>query len=77
MYRLVFDYASYVILERAVPAIEDGFKPVRRIMHSLKELDDGRCQQGGENVVGHTMQYHPHGDQSIGDAMVQIGQKNY
>ena len=69
------DYASYVILERAVPAIEDGFKPVqRRIMHSLKELDDGRYNKVA-NVVGHTMQYHPHGDQSIGDAMVQIGQK--
>ena len=69
------DYASYVILERAVPAIEDGFKPVqRRIMHSLKELDDGRYNKVA-NVVGHTMQYHPHGDQSIADAMVQIGQK--
>lgn len=69
------DYASYVILERAVPAIEDGFKPVqRRIMHSLKELDDGRYNKVA-NVVGHTMQYHPHGDASIGDAMVQIGQK--
>jgi topoisomerase-4 subunit A len=62
-------------LERAVPAIEDGFKPVqRRIMHSLKELDDGRYNKVA-NVVGHTMQYHPHGDASIGDAMVQIGQK--
>ena len=69
------DYASYVILERAVPAIEDGFKPVqRRIMHSLKELDDGRYNKVA-NVVGHTMQYHPHGDQSIADAMVQIGQR--
>jgi topoisomerase IV subunit A len=69
------DYASYVILERAVPAIEDGFKPVqRRIMHSMKELDDGRYNKVA-NVVGHTMQYHPHGDASIGDAMVQIGQK--
>jgi topoisomerase-4 subunit A len=69
------DYASYVILERAVPAIEDGFKPVqRRIMHSLRELDDGRYNKVA-NVVGHTMQYHPHGDASIGDAMVQIGQK--
>ena len=69
------DYASYVILERAVPAIEDGFKPVqRRIMHSLKELDDGRYNKVA-NVVGHTMQYHPHGDARIGDAMVQIGQK--
>ena len=70
------DYASYVILERAVPAIEDGFKPVqRRILHALKELDDGRYNKVA-NVVGHTMQYHPHGDASIADAMVQIGQKN-
>jgi len=70
------DYASYVILERAVPAIEDGFKPVqRRIMHALKELDDGRYNKVA-NIVGHTMQYHPHGDASIGDAMVQIGQKD-
>ncbi|WP_299684514.1 DNA gyrase/topoisomerase IV subunit A [uncultured Dokdonia sp.] len=70
------DYASYVILERAVPAIEDGFKPVqRRIMHALKELDDGRYNKVA-NVVGHTMQYHPHGDASIGDAMVGIGQKD-
>lgn len=70
------DYASYVILERAVPAIEDGFKPVqRRIMHALKELDDGRYNKVA-NVVGHTMQYHPHGDASISDAMVQMGQKD-
>jgi len=70
------DYASYVILERAVPAIEDGFKPVqRRIMHSMKELDDGRYNKVA-NIVGHTMQYHPHGDASIGDAIVQIGQKD-
>ncbi len=70
------DYASYVILERAVPAIEDGFKPVqRRIMHSLKEMDDGRYNKVA-NVVGNTMQYHPHGDASIADAMVQIGQKD-
>ena len=70
------DYASYVILERAVPAIEDGFKPVqRRIMHALKELDDGRYNKVA-NVVGHTMQYHPHGDASIADAMVQMGQKD-
>ncbi len=70
------DYASYVILERAVPAIEDGFKPVqRRIMHSRKDLDDGRYNKVA-NIVGHTMQYHPHGDASIGDAMVQIGQKD-
>ena len=70
------DYASYVILERAVPHIFDGFKPVqRRILHSLKELDDGRYHKVA-NVIGHTMKYHPHGDASIGDAMVQIGQKN-
>ncbi len=70
------DYASYVILERAVPAIEDGFKPVqRRIMHSMKDLDDGRYNKVA-NIVGHTMQYHPHGDASIADAMVQIGQKD-
>jgi len=77
MYKEWFlDYASYVILERAVPAIEDGFKPVqRRIMHALKELDDGRYNKVA-NVVGHTMQYHPHGDASIADAMVQIGQKD-
>ncbi|WP_298286267.1 DNA gyrase/topoisomerase IV subunit A [uncultured Lutibacter sp.] len=69
------DYASYVILERAVPAIKDGFKPVqRRIMHSMKDLDDGRYNKVA-NIVGHTMQYHPHGDASIADAMVQIGQK--
>ncbi|MDG1572996.1 DNA gyrase/topoisomerase IV subunit A [Robiginitalea sp. M366] len=69
------DYASYVILERAVPAIEDGLKPVqRRIMHALKEMDDGRYNKVA-NVVGHTMQYHPHGDASIADAMVQLGQK--
>jgi topoisomerase-4 subunit A len=69
------DYASYVILERAVPAIEDGFKPVqRRIMHSMKDLDDGRYNKVA-NIVGHTMQYHPHGDASIADAMVQLGQK--
>src|SRR5690606_20984128 len=70
------DYASYVILERAVPALEDGFKPVqRRIMHSMKDLDDGRYNKVA-NIVGHTMQYHPHGDASIGAAMVQIGQKD-
>lgn len=69
------DYASYVILERAVPSIEDGFKPVqRRILHSMKDLDDGRFNKVA-NIVGHTMQYHPHGDASIADAMVQIGQK--
>jgi topoisomerase-4 subunit A len=77
MYKEWFlDYASYVILERAVPAIEDGFKPVqRRIMQSMKDLDDGRYNKVA-NIVGHTMQYHPHGDSSIGDAMVQIGQKD-
>ena len=69
------DYASYVILERAVPAIYDGLKPVqRRIFHSMKDLDDGRYNKVA-NVVGHTMQYHPHGDASIADAMVQVGQK--
>ncbi len=69
------DYASYVILERAVPHINDGFKPVqRRIMHSLWEKDDGRYNKVA-NIVGHCMQYHPHGDASIGDAMVQLGQK--
>ncbi len=70
------DYASYVILERAVPHIEDGLKPVqRRILHSMKELDDGRFNKVA-NIVGNTMQYHPHGDASIGDALVQLGQKN-
>ena len=70
------DYASYVILERAVPCVEDGFKPVqRRIMQSMKDLDDGRYNKVA-NIVGHTMQYHPHGDASIADAMVQIGQKD-
>ncbi len=69
------DYASYVILERSVPLIEDGLKPVqRRILHSLKELDDGRYHKVA-NVIGHTMKYHPHGDASIADAMVQVGQK--
>ena len=70
------DYASYVILERAVPALEDGLKPVqRRILHSMKELDDGRYNKVA-NIIGNTMKYHPHGDASIGDAMVQIGQKD-
>ena len=70
------DYASYVILERAVPSVYDGFKPVqRRILHSMKDLDDGRYNKVA-NIVGHTMQYHPHGDASISDAMVQIGQKD-
>ena len=77
MYKNWFlDYASYVILERAVPHIYDGLKPVqRRILHSLKEMHDGRYHKVA-NVIGHTMKYHPHGDASIGDAMVQVGQKN-
>ena len=70
------DYASYVILERAVPAIEDGLKPVqRRILHAMKGVDDGKYNKVA-NIVGQTMQYHPHGDASIGDALVQLGQKN-
>jgi len=70
------DYASYVILERAVPAIEDGLKPVqRRILHALKEVDDGRFNKVA-NAIGNTMQYHPHGDASIGEAIVNIGQKD-
>ncbi len=70
------DYASYVILERAVPAVEDGFKPVqRRILHAMKEMDDGRFNKVA-NIIGQSMQYHPHGDASIGDAMVNMGQKN-
>ncbi len=69
------DYASYVILERAIPAVLDGLKPVqRRILHSMKDLDDGRYNKVA-NIVGHTMQYHPHGDASISDAIVQLGQK--
>jgi len=77
MYRDWFlDYASYVILERAVPYINDGLKPVqRRILHAMKELDDGRFNKVA-NIIGHTMQYHPHGDASIGDALVQLGQKD-
>ena len=77
MYKEWFlDYASYVILERAIPAISDGLKPVqRRILHSMKDLDDGRYNKVA-NIVGHTMQYHPHGDASIADAMIQIGQKD-
>lgn len=77
MYRNWFlDYASYVILERAVPHLEDGLKPVqRRILHSMNELEDGRYNKVA-NVVGNTMKYHPHGDASIGDALVQLGQKN-
>lgn len=70
------DYASYVILERAVPAIEDGLKPVqRRILHAMKVIDDGRFNKVA-NVIGQTMQYHPHGDASIGDAIVNLGQKD-
>ena len=70
------DYASYVILERAVPEIDDGLKPVqRRILHAMKELDDGRYNKVA-NIIGHTMKYHPHGDASIGDALVQLGQKD-
>src|ERR1035437_5219595 len=69
------DYASYVILERAVPHLHDGLKPVqRRILHSMKRMDDGRYNKGA-NIIGHTMQFHPHGDASIGDALVQLGQK--
>ena len=77
MYRDYFlEYASYVILERAVPALEDGLKPVqRRLFHALRELEDGRFHKVA-NVIGHTMKYHPHGDASIGDALVQLGQKN-
>jgi topoisomerase-4 subunit A len=76
MYKSWFlDYASYVILQRAVPSIEDGLKPVqRRILHSMKRMDDGRYNKVA-NIVGHTMQFHPHGDASIGDALVQLGQK--
>ena len=71
------DYASYVILERAVPHLYDGLKPVqRRILHAMRELDDGRYNKVA-NVVGHTMQYHPHGDASIAGALVQMGQKDY
>src|SRR5947208_3715615 len=70
------DYASYVILERAVPAVEDGLKPVqRRILHAMKEMDDGRFNKVA-NIIGQSMQYHPHGDMSIGDALVNLGQKD-
>ena len=70
------DYASYVILERAVPHVDDGLKPVqRRILHSMKELEDGRYNKVA-NVIGNTMKYHPHGDASIGDAIIQLGQKD-
>ena len=76
MYQTWFlDYASSAILDRAIPHIEDGFKPVqRRIMHSMKRMDDGRYNKVA-NIVGHTMQFHPHGDASIKDALVQLGQK--
>src|SRR5512136_510512 len=71
------DYASYVILERAVPHLLDGLKPVqRRILHSMKRMDDGRYNKVA-NIIGHTMQFHPHGDASIGDALVQLGQKEF
>ena len=77
MYQSWFlDYASYVILERAVPHINDGLKPVqRRILHAMRRIDDGRYNKVA-NVVGQTMQFHPHGDASIGDALVQLGQKD-
>src|SRR6187401_2037590 len=69
------DYASYVILERAVPHINDGLKPVqRRLLHSMWDMEDGRYNKVA-NIIGHSMKYHPHGDASIGDAMVQLGQK--
>ena len=70
------EYASYVILERAIPKIDDGLKPVqRRILHSMQEINDGRYHKVA-NIIGHTMQYHPHGDQAIGDALVNLGQKD-
>ena len=77
MYKEWFlDYASYVILERAVPHLDDGLKPVqRRILQAMKRLDDGRYNKVA-NIIGYTMQYHPHGDASIGDALVQLGQKD-
>ena len=77
MYKEYFlDYASYVILERAVPNINDGLKPVqRRILHSMKVMDDGRYHKVA-NIIGQTMQYHPHGDAAIGDALVNLGQKD-
>src|ERR1700749_4069442 len=77
MYQSWFlDYASYVILERAVPAVEDGLKPVqRRILHAMKEMDDGRFNKVA-NIIGQSMQYHPHGDASIGEALVNMGQKD-
>ena len=77
MYKEYFlDYASYVILERAVPDINDGLKPVqRRILHSMKQIDDGRFHKVA-NIIGQTMQYHPHGDSAIGAALVNLGQKD-
>ena len=77
MYENYFlDYASYVILERAVPDIKDGLKPVqRRILHSMHDMHDGRYHKVA-NIIGHTMQYHPHGDAAIGDALVNLGQKD-
>ena len=76
-YREYFlDYASYVILERAVPDLNDGLKPVqRRILHAMKDMDDGRYHKVA-NIIGKTMKYHPHGDAAIGDALVQVGQKD-
>ena len=77
MYQDYFlDYASYVILERAVPSINDGLKPVqRRILHAMREMHDGRYHKVA-NIIGHSMQYHPHGDAAIGDALVNLGQKD-
>ena len=70
------DYASYVILERAIPQIEDGLKPVqRRLLHAMKKMDDGRFHKVA-NIIGQTMQYHPHGDAAIGDALINLGQKD-
>ncbi len=78
MYKEYFlDYASYVILERAVPDIDDGLKPVqRRILHSMKRMDDGRFHKVA-NIIGQTMAFHPHGDAAIGAALVNLGQKTY
>src|SRR5680860_242765 len=77
MYENYFlDYASYVILERAIPTIEDGLKPVqRRILHAMYQMNDGRFHKVA-NIIGQTMQYHPHGDAAIGDALVKLGQKD-
>ena len=74
---MVFDYASYVILERAIPSIDDGLKPVqRRILHSMNMIEDGRYNKCA-NIIGSSMQYHPHGDASIEDALVNMGQKDF